>query len=75
MTNRDDSQDSKFSRELGERLSKWAVIAASIGESSEVATAFLATGVHVSTGCLGPAITAKWLRDIADEIDKDNPMN
>jgi hypothetical protein len=62
--------DGNYGTELGERLSRFAVVSLEAGPPAMAAKAWLAVAVQVARTVHGPADTARWLRGIADAIEE-----
>jgi len=62
--------DENYGMEIGERLSRFAVLTLEAGPPAMAAKAWLAVAVQVARTVHGPADAARWLRGIADAIEE-----
>jgi len=62
--------DENYSMEIGNRLSRFAVLSLEAGPPAMAAKAWLAVAVQVARTVHGPADAARWLRGIADAIEE-----
>ena len=54
--------------ETAEKLHRDAVVS-----DYEIACAFMSVAITVARATHGPALTAEWLRDTADEVENSDP--